>query len=405
MRGRARSAVVLVLVCSLGARAARSQEPLRDDPRARQFFEVGAQAYSKGQYLLAAEAFEQAFALTNRPGLLFSLAQAHQRQFRATGDESHLRLAVEHFRKYLARVDRGGRRADAERALNSLLLMAERLNPKTQDTSVQRTGLARLLLSSSTPEARITVNGDPVESLPTAIDLPEGRYRVLATAPGFESRAQEVALVAGTSVALNFELRPLPAVLRVDGPAGAELLIDGVMKGWLPMRPLALPAGNHSVSMRKPGAKTKTVLARLERGAEARVRLALESTTQRDAAWVFLGGALAAGAAAGTFAVLAVTRDRGAQTLEKRRQSGQLSLAEGQELNRDVAARDRLRTLAVAGAVTTGALLGAGALLYWLDTPEAPEHADTARSARPKSRFTIVPVVGSKWGFGASTAF
>jgi tetratricopeptide (TPR) repeat protein len=393
------------LLSSLRAGAAQSQEPLRDDPRARQFFEVGAQAYSKGQYLLAAEAFEQAFTLTNRPGLLFSLAQAHQRQFRATGDESHLGLAIEHFRKYLARVDRGGRRADAERALNSLLLVAERLNPKTQDASVQRTGLARLLLSSSTPEARITVNGDPVESLPTAIDLPEERYRVLAMAPGYESRSQEVALVAGTSVALHFELRPLPATLSVDGPAGAELSIDGVLKGWLPMRSLVLPAGNHSVSVRKPGAKTKTVLARLERGAEARVRIALESTTQRDAAWVFLGGALAAGAATGTFAVLAVTRDRSAQTLEERRQSGQLSLTEGQALNDDVAARDRLQTLAMAGAVTTGALLGAGALLYWLDTPEAPEHGDAVRSARPGSRFALVPVVGSNWGFGARAAF
>jgi hypothetical protein len=252
-----------------------------------------------------------------------------------------------------------------------------------------------LLLSSSTPEARITVNGEPVESLPTAIDLPGERYRVEATAAGFEPRAQEVVLVAGTSVALSFELRPLPAFLSVDGPAGAELLIDGVMKGWLPMRPLALSAGEHRVSLRKPGAKTKTVRTRLERGAQVRVRIVLESTTQRDVAWVFLGGALTAGAATGTFAVLASARDRNAQTLEKRRQSGQLSLRDGQELNNDVAARDRMRTLALAGAITTGALLGASALLYWIDTPDAPEHGEAARIARPKSRFELVPVVGS----------
>ena len=135
----------------LHALSARADDKLKDDPRARQFFEVGAQAYAKGQYLLAIDAFKEAYTITQRPGLLFSLAQAHQRQFRASGDEQHLVQAIEHYRRYLSRVSSGGRHADASAALNSLLVVAERLHPPNQASPGRSQVFGRLLFSRSTP--------------------------------------------------------------------------------------------------------------------------------------------------------------------------------------------------------------------------------------------------------------
>src|SRR5882672_9815610 len=100
-RVASRLLLALVVLAQLVApRGAHAEDP-RDDPRAREFFDFGARAYSNGQYLLAIDAFQEAYKLTERPGLLFSLAQTHQRQFRASGDEQHLAKAIDSYRRYL----------------------------------------------------------------------------------------------------------------------------------------------------------------------------------------------------------------------------------------------------------------------------------------------------------------
>ena len=52
-----------------------------DDAQSRAYFETGAKAYEKGDYLNAIRAFDQAYALTKRPGLIFSIAQSYKRQY------------------------------------------------------------------------------------------------------------------------------------------------------------------------------------------------------------------------------------------------------------------------------------------------------------------------------------
>lgn len=397
---------MLVFGLALRTLPALADEELKDDPRARQFFEVGAQAYRKGQYLLAIDAFKEAYAITQRPGLLFSLAQAHQRQFRASGDEQHLAQAIEHYRRYLTRVNSGGRHADASAALNSLLIVAERLHPPNQASPGRSQVFGRLLLSSSTPEAKLTVNAEAVETVPTALELPADKYRVVAAAPGFETRTQEVSIVAGSTVPLNLDLRPLPAKLQISGPAGAEVFVDGRSVGWLPMAVLSLPAGEHWISLRRSGKKTRSALVRIERGQTAQLELALETTFQRSAAWVAGTGAVLGAGVTGALAILAYARDRDASSLDKDRRERGITPAQGRRLNEALDARDELRAAATIAGVTTGVMIGSALLLYFADTPAPPwGGAGQAALRRSPSDVAWQPLVGSIWGLSASSTF
>lgn len=407
MRRHTTRFLVGLFACNLwlAAPAARAQTELKDDPQARQFFEVGAQAYAKGQYLLAIDAFKEAYKLTERPGILFSIAQAHQRQFRAKGEEQHLSAAIEHFRRYLARVPNGGRHDEAAASLDSLLKQAERLHPQNQTPERARL-FGKLLLSSPTPNAKLSVNAEPVESLPTALELPADKYHVEGSAAGYETVSQDVLITAGSSVPLNLELRPLPARVRISGPAGAEAFVDGRSVGWLPLTELVLPAGDHWISLRKTGQETKSVLVHAQRGQTARVELQLQRTGQRQAAYVTGAGALLGLAITLPLSVLAVARDREASDLDEQRRQRSLTESEGQQLNDALDARNELRTGATIAGLTTAGLLGAALVLYLTDSP-APPTAGTqqAKNSAP-TRVRLVPLLGSGWaGLSAGANF
>lgn len=375
----------------------------RDEPRARQFFGVGAQAYDKGQYLLAIDAFEQAYLLTPRPGLLFSLGQAHQHQFRTSGDDTHLLKAIDYYRKYLAQ-DGGSRRAAAEQGLNLLLAISARIHPLKGALLPRAPVLGKLLLSSATPGAELTVNGDPVDSLPTSLELPEDRYRVVANAKGYEPFVEDVAIAAGSSVPLNVELKPLPAKLDVKGPRAAEVLVDGRSMGWLPLGAITLPPGEHWVSVRKAGYQIRTSPVRLERGETFRLTVTLRTTAQRDATWIALGGSVVGAALGGTLALFALAHDRKAAAISKQIEQGDQEVERATALNHELQTRDRLRGYAIASSVSAGALLGTAAVLYVLDTPAAPNLGEM-RSSAGRRPFTLSALAGSVWGIEANGRF
>ncbi|HVY29518.1 MAG TPA: carboxypeptidase regulatory-like domain-containing protein [Polyangiaceae bacterium] len=391
------------------APAAWGQEALRDNPTARQFFEIGAQAYAKGQYLLAIDAFEQAYALTERPGLLFSLAQANQRQFRISGDEKFLARAIDYCHKYLARVPEGGRHAEAQQQLRSLLVVIERLHPGSTgtDASPTRTQIfGRLLLSSSTPNAKLTVNGEPVEALPSALELPADNYKIVAEADGFERKEQELKITAGSSVPLNVELVALPSRFKLQGPAGAEVLLDGRPLGWLPLGEVQASPGEHWVTVRSPGRETRDVRVRLQRGQTTQVAVKLATTFQRKMAWASAGLGAAAALSAGGLAIAALVHDQEAETLEERRQRGELTPLEARSLNSHVGARNDFKTAALVTGLGSAALLGAAAVLYFADTPALPAPRDAGPGAdRSDRRWQVAPIAGSVWGLSANTSF
>src|SRR5262249_49982115 len=65
------------LVALLTAASGRAD----DVEQAKNYFNAGATAYAAGQFVAAAQAFDQAYKLAPRPAILFSMAQAERRQY------------------------------------------------------------------------------------------------------------------------------------------------------------------------------------------------------------------------------------------------------------------------------------------------------------------------------------
>jgi hypothetical protein len=376
-----------------------------DDPRARQFFEVGRQAYEKSEYLLAIEAFEHAYAIVPRPGLLFSLGQAHQHQFRAKAEPQHLNAALDYYRRYLAADKSGRRRGEALAAIEALDAIDKQLHPLGEEGAPAMSIFGRLMVSSPTPGVTVMVEGDRVETLPASLRLAAKTYLVEASAPGYAPERRSVQIVPGTTVPLDLDLQPLPALLSIAGPAGAEAFVDWRPIGFLPVPVQSLSAGEHWVSLRLAGRTTSSTRVTLGRGETEKAELALETTTQRRAAWVSFGVGAAALVATGVFAGIAVERDGVASSLNAQRQSSGITPAQADQLNSAVDARDEFKTLAVVAGVSGAALVGAGLLLYLTESP-APPHspgAESARSARPWQLEALT--APSLWGASLRIAF
>jgi tetratricopeptide (TPR) repeat protein len=80
--------VVALLLCASGVAAAR------DDEAAAQHFSAGEQYYLRGAYREAIREFQEAYRLSDRPELLFNIAQAYER----AGDVRNARV---YLRRYL----------------------------------------------------------------------------------------------------------------------------------------------------------------------------------------------------------------------------------------------------------------------------------------------------------------
>src|SRR6185503_7232665 len=93
--------------------------------------QMGAKAYDKGDFPAAIEAFQEAYSRTQRPGVLFSIAQAYRRQYALGKNPDDLRAAIQHYRDYLAKDPQGNRRGDTAAALAELEPLAAQLQPGT----------------------------------------------------------------------------------------------------------------------------------------------------------------------------------------------------------------------------------------------------------------------------------
>lgn len=109
--------VALVLCCQAPARWAEAEpaaaQPGSTEQQARTAFERGRIHYDNGEFAPAAEAFEQAYKLSGREGLLYNIYLA----YRDAGSEEQ---AAEALRSYLTRVEVVENRAQLESRLKAL---------------------------------------------------------------------------------------------------------------------------------------------------------------------------------------------------------------------------------------------------------------------------------------------
>ncbi len=398
-----RFALLLALVVAVllgGARPSLADTP---EARAREYFNVGVQAYNAGQFLAAGQAFIEARKLVDKSALLFSIGQAFRRQFMVDQKNAYLRLAVDHYRKYLDAVKTGGRRLQAAQALSELApyIAAMEQEGGGSEAVVFST---RLMLSSPTPGAVVTLDGGAVHEAPLSQEVKPGRHKVVVQAPGYFPEERELEAVEGGLVALDVPLKGKPALFTVDGADGAEVTVDGRSLGTAPFaRPLELSPGHHYVAVTEGGYKAYASELAFEHGATTKLTLDLPQTNQRKASYVVLGTAVGAYVATGVLVGLAYKHQGDANDIADAQAAGTITEEQRLDHNTAVGARDDLATAAFITLGAGSAVAITGLLLYLLDQPDVKpppvrldEPSDEGPATEPEPGLDVLaaPVLG-----------
>ena len=411
---RCRVRVVWVLAAMLLARPALGADDPTAVEQAKMFFNAGAQAYEAGRFGAAVQAFQQAYALAPRPAILFSMAQAERKAWYVDKRGDDLKHAIEHYHRYLDLVSTGGRRGDAADALAELEPIASRLAP--QETASPNGGPAevktRLMVTSSTPGARASLDDGPVTEVPLIDDVKAGKHHVRVEADGYFDESREALAATGSLSAVDVPLRERPALLSVRLDASASLSVDGRPTASTPLpRPLELPAGTHVITITRNGSEAFTREVTLERGKPASLDVNLQTSGQRTVAWVFFGAAGAAVLAGGAFAGGAFVKQSNAQKILSAQATGNIPSGDVSAYQSDVSARDRWRTVAFAAFGAGVGLAAVGSVLWWFDMPRVslgpPPGDSPRRPAEPPTKHApmemgVLPWIGPG---GAGIAF
>ena len=142
---------------------------------------------------------------------------------------------------------------------------------------------AHLVLRSEPSGADATVAGTHLGRTPTEIDLPSGiAHQVVLSAPGFKNWIQAVFAEPGRKLSVLARLEPILARVSVRGePAGAEVLVDGVVRGKSPQA-LELPAREHKIEVRKDGYQTFKSVVTPDAGLDRTVQYQLVAVGQTN---------------------------------------------------------------------------------------------------------------------------
>lgn len=395
----ARALAALALSASLAA--AQSG----DVDKAKMFFNAGAQAFEKGDYLGAIQAFERAQQLAPRPAILFSMGQAYRRQYYVDSKPDHLRAAVAAYREYIKQAPDGNRKADAAQALAELGPAADRLGGggDGRPTLKKETGVS---IGCDAPNARISVDGAPAQPAPFIHEVTPGEHTFVVSADGFVTRTEKVRVGDGEYLAREIPLKEQPAKLWVTSDSGAQVLVDGRIIGSAPFAAwVEVEPGTRQIAVTRNGHEPVVRDVELGRGEPKRVDVPMHATGQRKIALglLLLGGAGVV--ASGVFFGIGMANEASAQGL--RDKLGRQGLSADELTQYDAARNARASWLATAAVgVGTSALIGGtGLLLYLFDQPPLNLTGPRTEKKGPDRRgpldLAAAPVVGP--GFAGAT--
>lgn len=365
---------------------ARAADP---PDQGKTLFNAGAQAYAAGQFTAAIQAFDESYRISSRPGVLFSIAQAHRRQYYVDKRPEHLKSAIQYYRDYLAKVTDGGRRADAAQALSELEPLSERLGSSPAAAPAPAAPPeTRLMVSSPTRGATVSVDKGKALEAPLITEIKPGKHALHLTAEGYFDEDREINASAGGVAALDIALRERPGQLVIKARSGAQVTIDGRYVATTPLpRALEIEPGRHLIALAMNGYHAHTEEIDVGRAETKTLDVSLGATKQRVASYVLLGTGAAGILVGGVFAGLAARQQSLAQDIETQRQTKAYDCRDTtaecptQAYQRAVNRRDALRPVAGV-ALTAGALVAAtGAVLFLFDQPSLD-----ARAARSDSR-------------------
>ena len=348
--------------------------------KAKGLFEAGGRAYDRAQYDVALQAFQQAYELVPKDGLLFSIAQSHRRLHTMNGEARHREQAISAYRLYLDHVKSGGRVSEAVKALEELDAGAAAPPGSAPGGSAQPSPVAlpaekktRLYVSSSTPGVQISIDGGPLSEANATVtqEVTPGSHQVFFTAPGFVEKTVDADALKDELVPVSQDLVEQPAVLTIQSEPGAEISVDGRFVGELaPGATFPLPSGRRFVVASLSGHQTRAETIELEPGKNHRLDLSLPSTLQRDISFVVLGAGGAALITTGVLAGVAFAKQAEAEDVLERQASGNISDSDIAAYDEAASARDTFAVAAGSMGATAGVLgiIGLGMLL--IDPPE-----------------------------------
>ncbi|MCA9678610.1 MAG: PEGA domain-containing protein [Kofleriaceae bacterium] len=397
MTPRTLARLVAVIAAATVALAALAPPARAEDDKkaeAEKYFRAGERAYNAGQYLVAAQAFEEAYELLPVPAIAFSTAQAYRLLYVTDKQPAYVKRAVELYRLYVGQQKEGGRVPDAVANLAELEPVLERLQAEGRSTAMPvMAPRTVLMISSQVDGARGEVAGT-AGPLPLTVEVPAGEYVVKVEADGYFATQAKATAVDGQFIPVEVDLEAMPAVLDLHTETGARVEVDGRPYGATPLvRPIQVPAGRHFVAVTHRGRVAWSREIDAARGETVRLDADLRATGQRRAVkWVWIGaGALmvAAGGAAG----YALSEQGKAENLDDQRLSSSITSA---ELDQYLTYRDHRDSgvramwgLAAAGVVTATV----GTLMYFFDRPDAemPRYdlAPTPAAAPTVSPFAV----------------
>lgn len=337
---------------------------------AKRTFAAGDQAYAAGQYLAAARAYENAYALHPLPEITFSTAQAYRRHYFEDTDITWLEKAKSLYRRYLEEEPKGGRRDHAITHLaNIALLLAANQTPTSEDG--RPAALTELLIASATPGATASIDGAPPRNVPVVQKVTATTHRVKVMAPGFFDTEMDAVALEGRLSIVPIDLKPRPGALRVVATDDADVWIDGRLVGQAPLaKALELSPGDHSVSVTARGRRPVSRSVTIERGKPETVRVELQTSDQRVAAHWSLAGSGFFALVGGAMAILAGVSEVQAEDARAGLAEGRaLTPAEAADSNEALARRDLARTLSFASFGVSAAAGVTGTLVFVFDNP------------------------------------
>jgi len=272
MRARHRivSAVLALAVVLSGPRAARADEPTGAASAATLKAE-GDQLMLRRDYERALKAYEDAYALTPDPALLFNQGRAHQ----TLGNAPAALTLFERF---------------AREASPELRARVPKLDELLADA---RSRVATVIVSCDVPGATIVVRNriEGQTPLATPLRVRAGATTIEVRADGYEPFRRDLDLPGNNETTLRVTL-----VKRVDRasahlsitsvPDGAMVSIDAAPRGPAPFS-AALDPARHTILVRAPDYEDSKVEIELAPGEHRAVRIALTRTTPITSRWWF----------------------------------------------------------------------------------------------------------------------
>jgi hypothetical protein len=371
--------------------------------RAQALFKVGAQAYAQGEFGGAIDAFEEAYRVSQRPGLLFSIAQAHRKQFFATHDPADLKAAVEHYRAYVAKVSSGKYRVIAVDELAELEGVASKAGiALTQQVQAPaEKPRTRVMVSASVEGAQVSLDDGPLKPSPLIADVKPGPHHVRVEADGYFEGRHPLVAVEGGLVALEVPMREKPAQLFVNAESGADVLVDRRPVGRTPLTgPIDLPAGPHFVALTRNGRRPYGQELRLARGQEKTLDVSLGKTPQRVWSYVLFTAAAAGVVAGGVFVGLAFWEQGQAESTLKTSATSNITQSQLDAYSAALSGREGFKLAAYGAFGGAVALALGGGALFLFDTPQPllgpsrmEENAPQKQKATPLE-VSAAPVAG-----------